>query len=137
MPRFRPVTLALIFICCFFSLLAFSARTGMAAEPVSANHLSISGDTVRLRLMVTSPSPQSLILELYLPPGTQVVATSPAARRANSRSGVVKWLFKGVAPGAIDVSMRVSPASAASRVNGMLRYRLPGGGGMTELRIPN
>jgi hypothetical protein len=48
---------------------------------------------------------------------------------------VVKWLFKGVAPGNIDVFMRVSPASAASGVNGMLLYRMPGGGDMTELRI--
>lgn len=72
--------------------------TGIAQESVSARYLGVSGDTVRLRLTIGSPAPQSLILEQYLPPGAKAVATSPSARQAGN-SGVVKWLFKGVSPG--------------------------------------
>lgn len=108
--------------------------TVLAADPVNASYLSVSGDTVRLRLIIGSPAPQSLILEQYLPPGATMIGSSPSARQVRN-SGVVKWLFKGISPGTIDVSMRVNPASAARSVGGTLRYRMPGDGEMRELRI--
>lgn len=106
----------------------------LAAAPVSAKYIGISGDTVRLRISIGSPTPQSMILEQYLPPGAQLVDSSPAARQVRN-SGVVKWLFKKVSPGNIDVSMRVSPPGAARKVGGTLLFRMPGGGKMQELRI--
>lgn len=126
---------AVLFICAVFTMFMFCPRTASAAEPVTGRYLKISGDTIRLQLTIRTPSPPSLILEQYLPPGTQVLSTSPMARQVNSRSGVVKWLFKGVSTGKITVTMQVSPAAAATRVTGTIRYRLPGGGGMTERRI--
>jgi len=104
-----------------------------ASEPVSARYLGVSGDTVRLRLTISSPAPQNMILEQYLPPGAQLVSASPSARQIRN-SSVVKWLFKHISAGSIDVSMQVTPPSAARNVSGTLRYRLPGGE-MRELRI--
>lgn len=122
-------------LCTLFIIVFCCSQSVSAKSPVSARYLGISGDTVRLRLVISSPAPQNLILEQYLPPGTRILSASPAAKQVNSSSGVAKWLFKGVSPGKIDVTMRVSPADAAREVSGTLRYRMPGGGGMNELRI--
>ncbi len=116
----------------FFTLLCCPPAS-VASEPVSARYLGVSGDTVRLRLTISEPAPQSLILEQYLPPGAQLVSASPSARQVRN-SSVVKWLFKHISAGSIDVSMQVAPPSAARSVSGTLRYRLPDGG-MRELRI--
>lgn len=117
-----------------FTMLSGAVRAVLASEPVSARYLGVTGDTVRLRVTIGSPAPQSLILEQYLPPGAQMVGSSPSARQVRN-SSVVKWLFKNVTPGDIDVTMRVSPPAAAKNVGGSLRYRMPGGGEMQELRI--
>jgi len=130
---YRNAVLIVILIVSFTSLI-IPDGIASAAEPVSARYLGVSGDTVRLRITIGSPSPQNMILEQYLPPGAQMVGSSPSARQVRN-SGVVKWLFKNVSPGNIEVSMRVSPPAAAKNIGGTLRYRMPGGGKMQELRI--
>ena len=105
----------------------------VTASGVEARYLSSSGETVHLRITISEPAPQSLILEQYLPPGAKLVAASPPARQLRN-SGVVKWLFKRVSPGSLDITMRVEPASAARTISGTIRYRLPGAG-MEEQRI--
>ncbi len=123
--------LLLSLLSCFITAIT---ATISSAEPATGRYISVSGDTIKLQLTIASPAPQNLILEQYVPPGTQILSTSPKARKINSKSGVVKWLFKGVSPGVTIVTMQVSPASATQAVNGILRYRLPGGG-MSEQRL--
>ena len=108
--------------------------TTYGSEPVAARYNRVAGDTVNLRIEVGKPSPSSLILEQYLPRGTKMVSCSPPARQTGD-GRVVKWLFKSVSPGAIDVQMQVSPAASARNVSGVVRYRMPGGGGMREIRV--
>lgn len=127
-------TAVLVLTLLTFVTLISAYGAALAAEPVSASYLGVSGDTVRLRVTIGSPAPQNLILEQYLPPGAQMIGSSPSARQVKN-SGVVKWLFKNISPGNIDVSMRVSPPAAAKNVGGTIRYRMPGGGKMQELRI--
>jgi hypothetical protein len=129
-PAAKPLFI-LALLGCF---IAATTATAYAAEAVTGRYLAASGNTIKLQLKIASPAPQNLILEQYVPPGTQILNTSPKARKINSRSGVVKWLFKGVSPGVTVITMQVSPAAATKAVNGMLRYRLPGGG-MSEQRI--
>ncbi len=128
--RYRLILFVLSITACFF----FS-HPATAASPVDARYLINSGDTVKLRLTISAPSPQSLIIEQHLVPGTKVLSTSPRAKQANRKTGVVKWLLKGLSPGNIDITMRVSPSSASKNVQGIIRYRLPGHGTMTELII--
>ncbi|MFV0439289.1 MAG: hypothetical protein ACK5PS_18060 [Desulfopila sp.] len=130
-----PATLAkLLAVCTLLALASLPVCTGWAAEPVSARYVGVSGDTIRLRLTIGSPAPQNIILEQYLPAGCQLVSASPPTRQARG-SNVVKWLFKGISPGTIEVVMRVNPPEAAKRVNGSLRYRLKDSGKMKEIRI--
>ncbi len=105
------------------------------ANSVSGRYIQTSGGTVKLRLNIDSPVPQSIILEQHLPPGTQVLSTSPQARKIESRSGTVIWLFKRVKAGNITVAMKVTPDSSANSVKGSLKYRMPGGGGLIETPI--
>lgn len=93
-----------------------------------------SAATVTVRIIVGSPAPQSLILEQYLPPGTQVLSMSPAGHQV-SNSGVVKWLFKNVSPGSFDVNLQLEPPSAAQTIGGTIRYRMPGSGKIQEIRL--
>jgi len=132
--RHHPAITAAIFIVTLLSMGLFPPQECRAAEPVSARYLGVSGDTVRLRLTISSPAPQNIILEQYLPAGAKLVTAAPPARQARN-SGVVKWLFKRVSPGAIDVSMQVMPPAAARNVSGTLRYRLPESGKMREVPI--
>lgn len=124
-----------VLLCSLLGMVFCLAQSASAKSPVTARYLEISEDAIRLRLIIGSPCPQNLILEQYLPPGTTILSASPSIRQTNSRSGVAKWLFRRVSPGEIDVTMRVSPAKAAREVRGTLRYRMPGGERMSELRI--
>lgn len=132
--RRRPPIIPVIFIVILLSTGFFPTQGCWAAEPVSARYLGVSGNTVRLRLTIGSPAPQNIILEQYLPSGAKLVTAAPPARQARN-SGVVKWLFKRVSPGSIDVSMQVMPPAAARNVSGTLRYRLPESGKMREVPI--
>jgi hypothetical protein len=130
----RPALKTLIILSLLGCCIAAITATASGAEPAKGHYLAPSGNTIKLQLNIASPAPQNLILEQYVPPGTQILNTSPKARKINSQAGVVKWLFKGVSPGITIVTMQVSPATATQDVNGILRYRIPGGG-MSEQRI--
>ncbi|WP_419174873.1 hypothetical protein [Desulfosediminicola sp.] len=113
-------------IITLFTLLLLSSIEAMAKEPVIGKYLSSSGNTIRLQLSVSSPAPQNLILQQHLPPGTRVLSTSPKAIKISQNNGVVKWLFKGVSPGQIEVVMKIEPPAAGS-VRGSIRYRMADG----------
>ncbi|WP_136808376.1 hypothetical protein [Desulfosediminicola flagellatus] len=126
-----------------FTTLLFLLLTGFllcstqeaSASPVSGRYLQTSGGMIKLQVNIGSPAPQSIILEQYLPPGTTVTNTLPKARKIESASGKVIWLFKRVNSGNMNVTMNVSPNSAANSVSGILRYRVPGGGSLVEIPV--
>jgi hypothetical protein len=130
----RPKVLSLIATFILYVICPLLSQSAMAAEAVHGQYVQTSGDIVTLHITVSNPAPPNLILEQYFPPGTKVLSTSPKARKIDSQSGMVKWLFKSVSPGRIIVTMRIEPAIAKRSVNATLLYRSQRGG-MTEHRI--
>lgn len=131
---FAPIGNMCTLILLAIAMVMIVPAVGWGGEPVLAKYHRVSGDTVHLRIDVGNPSPSSLILEQYLPRGTRLVSSSPPARQTGD-GRVVKWLFKNISTGAIDVRIQVAPASSARNVTGVVRYRMPEGGGMREIRV--
>lgn len=114
---------ATLLLLTVLTLLSFSAKTLVAAEAISAQYLDIKGDTVTLQVFVKSPIARGLIVEQHLPPGTRVLSTAPKAKMINSRSGVVKWLFRRTQPGRFLVTMKIAPIHAKQQVYATLVHK--------------
>lgn len=110
-------------------LLSF-ANSGFAQQ-IKARYINESGTTIKLQITIGSPAPQNIIIEQYIPPGTKIISTSPAAKKKSQKNGVVKWLLKGLSPGKRVISMKLSPP-LSRKAHGKLRYRDPQNGNLVE-----
>lgn len=129
--KYRTIRISLLFVVLSFLCITHS----LAGEPITARYIKTAGDAVSVRITVSKPAPSNLILEQQLPAGTKILSTSPQAKKANTKKGTVKWLLKGLSPGTLDVSMRVSPAISSKDAKGKIRYRNPETGKMTDSQI--
>lgn len=127
MQKLHTVTLQTAFTLVASATLLLFPCSVMANGSVAGRYLQSSGNTIRLELTIRPPAPQNLILQQQIPPGTQVLSTSPKASKIGQRDGVVKWLFKGVSPGKLEVVMKLRPAVPTGAVHGSFRYRMPNG----------
>lgn len=126
--------LALTAFVVFFVIFVFTLQLASAAEAVTGRYLSASGTSVVLSLSMPTPSPANLIVEQYLAPGNSVVATAPPAKKVDADKGKVKWLFRNTQSGNITLSIKLK-APLQGKTSAMVRYRDPGSGSFTELRI--
>ncbi len=105
-----------------------------AANPVSGRYLSVAGNEIVLLLSIRNPSPVNLIVEQYLAPGNNIIATSPTAIKIDADRGKIKWLFRDTQSGSITLSIHLqAPLKGDPRA--IVRYRNPNGGSFTELQI--
>jgi len=118
-------------IISFLFIVSGEANT---ANLVSGQYISAGGTAVVLRLTIQNPSPSNLIVEQYLSPGNEIAGTSPHAKKINSASGKVKWLFRNTQSGNINLTIRLK-APLVGSVHATVHYRDPQGGMFTELQI--
>lgn len=118
------------FLLLLFILVTFPAAS-VHAQQIDAKYLSGSGSQIKLRLTISAPAPQNVIIEQYVPSGTKIVSANPPIKKQNPKNGVVKWLLKGLRPGTRIVSMTVSPPLKQAP-DGKLTYRHPKSGNLIE-----
>lgn len=111
----------------FLAICWLLTGTTLLAGQVSGEFLTTRGNIIKTHLRIGSPAPQTLIVEERIPPGTQVLSTKPAAQKINDTQGIVKWLFKGIAPGEMVLTLKVKQP-LQSKPLGILRYRDPSTG---------
>lgn len=114
--RLHSAILAVALLC--GSLTSFPAH----AAGLEAKYLKATRGTVTLSITARGDSPQNIIIEQRVPPGTTILSTNPTARKIDTSAGSVKWLIKSI-KGRKNISMTVKPTSSAERVIGFIRYR--------------
>lgn len=116
-----------------FAFIVFPSR-GSASPKVSGKYLSVSGKKIILGLTIKSPAPSNLIVEQFLAPGNKIGRTAPPAKKINSRTGKIKWLFRNTSPGNLTI-MTFLNAPVKGTVSSIVRYRDPATGKYIEQRI--
>ncbi len=92
-------------------LIALIFWAGSASAQISASFQSASG-TRSLLIVEVNQADGTLIVEEHLPPGSQVVQTSPPASKVGGNR--VTWLVKRSPPGRYSFAVRfATPLSAA------------------------
>jgi hypothetical protein len=124
------------FVCCLFALgILLPALSHAASVPVAARYLQAEGTRLTVEINPGSSPPSSLILVQRLPPGVQLLSSSPAANNVNTGKGEVKWLLHSIPPGSMLVEMTLDRAVAGDEVSAEIRFKPPEGGEMIILPV--
>lgn len=118
----------------FLIVIVLGQQLVSAAESVTGRYLSATGTSVVLSLSLQKPSPANLIVEQYLASGNKIVATSPPAKKVDAAGGKVKWLLTNTQKRTITLTIQLA-SPLQGNIRAMVRYRDPGSGSFTELRI--
>jgi hypothetical protein len=118
----------------FLIVFLLAQQPACAAEAVTGRYLSSAGTSVVLSLSMQKPSPANLIVEQYLASGNKIIATSPPAKKIDAAGGKVKWLLTNTQNRTITLSIQLK-RPLQGKISAMVRYREPGSGSFTELRI--
>jgi hypothetical protein len=128
-PRLTGITFGV-----FLIVFVLAQQLACAAESVTGRYLSSAGTSVVLRLSMQKPSPANLIVEQYLASGNKIVAASPPAKKIDAAGGKVKWLLTNTQNRTITLTIQLK-TPLQGKISAMVRYREPGSGSFTELRI--
>ncbi len=127
----RPIA-AILFVILIGGI--FHGRAYAGDNLVSGKYASFTGNDIVLNLTIQNPAPANLIVEQYLSPENEIIATSPQAKKIDRVQGNIKWLFKNTRNGILSLSIRLSEP-LSGEISAIVRYRSPQGGAFTELRI--
>jgi hypothetical protein len=123
------------FLCIVAVAALFNAKTVFAADLVSGHYISSSGKTIELAIDIQSPSPASLIIEQYLPPGTKIASSQPKLKKYDIKKGKAKWLLKNVRSGKMIVKLQLADTLGKGRIQALLRCKDPATGGFVEMTV--
>lgn len=122
-------------LCVFAIFVFFAGKQATAADLVSGSYTASSGKSIELSLNIQSPPPASLIVEQYLPPGTEIVSSQPKLKKYNIKKGEAKWLLKGVRPGKMTIRLQLADKIGKGNVRALLRCMDPATGSFVEKTV--
>lgn len=108
-------------------------QTIPAADLVTARYAQPTAQELVVEIAIGEPPPPSLIVNLNLPVGVAIVLAQPATKNSKSRSGEIKWLFKDVKAGVLNLRLTLDRPLASAEISGEVRFRHPKGG---VIRLP-
>ena len=114
------------------AIILFAGEPTSAADIVSGRYISSAGKTIELAINIQSPSPASLIIEQYLPPGTMIKSSQPKLKKYNIKKGKAKWLLKNVRTGKIKVTLHLADKVGKENIRALLRCKDPATGSFVE-----
>lgn len=129
--RFRRIAISLFVV---IAIATICATSSFCANLVSGKFVSSKGRQIVLQLTVHSSSPINLIVEQFLPSGTQINNTKPRAKKISHDQKKVKWLFKKKQNQVLNLTTKLQ-TPLRGNVSAVVRYRTSKGGGLTEIRI--
>ena len=102
------------------------------AEPVTAR-LYQSGKTMTfIELSLAPPAPATLIVEMKLPSGVDVVKTVPQFSKQNKNS--IKWLLKNITARSFTIQLQTATKLDLSSSQVHIRYRSRDSGSIQEVQ---
>jgi len=123
------------FLCIGAVAALFNGQSVFAADLVSGYYISSSGKMIELAIDIQSPSPASLIIEQYLPPGTQIASSQPKFKKYDIKKGKAKWLLKNVRSGKMIVKLQLVDTLDKGKIRALLRCKDPATGGFIEKTV--
>lgn len=118
-----PLLLLTLFPSCIF-----------AGTLVSGRFAAAGGQAIVLSLSIQTDSPANLIIEQYMSGSNRVLSTSPQAKKIDGGGSTIKWLFRNVQTGSINMTTQLAGPLSGS-VSAVVRFRNPDNGQITEIHI--
>ncbi len=115
----------------------FVSATAWSQELITANYETKDGRNILLTINISPHGPNNIIVIQKLPPGVDLIETSPMYRKFNAKKREVKWLLKGARPGRFTIKMTISNRITLEKLRGEIRYRDPEKGTIISYPIPS
>lgn len=95
---------------------------GFFAAEISSHYLSDKGKTIILQLSIGSPAPNTIIVVQHLPPGSNVINSSPPHNTYKKKSEKIKWLIKNPTSGNMAIQLHLQDQVDAGSFPATVRY---------------
>ena len=110
-----------------FPLLSF-------AETVAARIYQTGETMTFIEINLTPPAPPTLIVEMKLPSGSNIIKTMPPFSKQNKKSNSIKWLLKNVKDTSFSIQLVTQAKLDLGSTTVHIRYRNRDSGSLTEIQ---
>ncbi|WP_456388617.1 hypothetical protein [Desulfolithobacter sp.] len=117
-------------------ILLLPAGPGWALGVITGRYTTTPPTQLALQVTIKPPAPASLIVIQHLPPGIEIVSSSPVFKKYNRRKGTVRWLFRDLEPGEMTIHLTLKTPTPPGQVRAEIRYKDPETGKMMTIHIP-
>lgn len=104
------------------------------AETLTARLYQAEGFRTFIEINLTSPAPPTLIVEMRLPPGSQILRSSPHFSKQNKKNNTVKWLLKNVKESSLTIELVTQSKLELGSTSAYVRYRSRDSGTLKEVQ---
>lgn len=102
---------------------SFSVATG-GEQKITARFNQPRGTAISWSIEIPDPPPSAVIVMQKIPPGTEVLAATPAYDSFDKSNGTIKWLLHRVVPGKFMMSMKLSaPIRKKGEIHGNIIFQ--------------
>lgn len=102
------------------------------AEPVTARLYQSGGTVTFIELSLTPPAPATLIVEMKLPSGVEIVKSVPPVSKQTKNT--IKWLLKNIKDSSYTVQLETGAKLDLGASQVKIRYRNRDSGSMQEVQ---
>jgi len=115
--------LFIFFFLIFFFLICVSPAAATGRE-ITARYSQPRGTKITWSINIPTPPPEAVIVIQQIPPGTDIVSSTPAYSSYNKKTGTAKWLLSGVRPGTFVMKMKLSaPIRKKGEIHGKIIFQ--------------
>lgn len=104
------------------------------AETVTARLYQTDDSRTVIEINLTSPAPPTLIVEMRLPPGSQLIRSTPHFSKQNKKNNTIKWLFKNVKKNSLSIELVTQSKIDLGSTSAQVRYRSRDSGTLIEVQ---
>ncbi len=125
---------SLVLLACYAIIFASQPSRAQAGERVSAT-CTVKERLIVLRIEVSSPGPETMIITQRLPGDTAIVKAEPGYSSYHPSKGKAKWLLKDIRPGVFEVKIELSSMVDPGAVSTVIAYKDPVTGKLKRIRL--
>lgn len=127
-------TLYLLMVTCISIIAPLSFPLLSFAETVAARIYQTGETMTFIDINLTPPAPPTLIVEMKLPSGSNIIKTMPPFSKQNKKSNSIKWLLKNVKGTSFSIQLVTQAKLDLGSTTVHIRYRNRESGSLTEIQ---
>ncbi len=128
----RTLYMVMVTFMSVVTLLCFANLS--RAETVTARLYQSDDSLTFIEINLTSPAPPTLIVEMRIPPGSQILTTSPQFSKQNKKNNTIKWLLKNVKESSFTIQLVTQSKLDLGSTSVHIRYRSRESGSLKEVQ---